>query len=355
MVRSRAAMPPSARRTLLSEEGVPPARKRVRLWVTLGSLAVVGGLALLYALRYGDHRVHHRFSVAWARNAPRGEPIHVAVAPKEGEIYVSEVRSYATFALSAEEEADARTGAATMDVRWHVGRKVEAKEGGGKRLRIRAVLDRAASNVPDLSDQVWGPFFGRGVAYTVTEDLDADGRPDRTAIGGDALNPIRRPIFDLTLQGLGDLGTNWLPPRDVRLGEAWDLSGIADVSAIESVIRIIGRSTGKEGFPPVRIEDRLQAEEVETRDGVETLRLRFLLTYHQEGDVVPPGPEGWLTSAAMMDGHAWVSLATGLLWEVDLKTQVLSSFRRPGLPTERKGAGRITWTTKRADKMPGEY
>lgn len=317
-----------------------------------GIASALGLLALVWLIWLRDSAVSHRFPVTWPVSAPRGEPIPVAPAPKEGEVFVSDVRSMGNFALSAEDEADPRVGAARMDMRWILGRTVEAKPGGGKRLRIKAVLDRAASNIAEISQGVWSPFFSS--AYQSTVDLGADGRPDRATIAGDAKNLLRRGIFDTTLQGLGDALTNYLPGTPVRLGEAWDLASVADLGAVETVVRTIGRSTGEAGFPPTRLEAKASAEDTETRNGEPTLRLRFLLTFHQEGEVTAPAIPGWLSTAAVMDGHAWVSLGTGLLWEMDLVTRILSSYRTSGLKTERKGQGTITWTTKRAEAMPGE-
>src|SRR5262249_39102038 len=77
----------------------------------------------------------------------------------------------------------------------------------------------------------------------------------------------QRAMLNRILAGLGDLSTNFLPLRDFRRGEVWNLSEAADVKAgIEDVIRFIAqRNLTHEGFPPMTIAAKVPAKDPETK------------------------------------------------------------------------------------------
>jgi hypothetical protein len=54
----------------------------------------------------------------------------------------------------------------------------------------------------------------------------------------------------------------------------------------------------------------------------------------------------------VIEGTVWVSRATGLVVEALFESRILSSYLVPNFPTERKGEGRVTWRTRRAERMP---
>jgi hypothetical protein len=350
MVRSRRAMttPPKSRRSA----SAPTPKSRRKVYFGAAALVLLlAGLVIAYQLSWGDRARHHDFPVRWPVSAPTGDPVSVAYDVKPGDVFVTTVESFGQFVLSVEEHVSTKSGM-YLRVAFTLGHRVEEKPGGGLRSTVKALLDRASSDIPDVRETIQLLLGDRTTPYTVTFDRGADGRPDRATTGGDVKKPPLRTMFDRALGGLGDLVTNYLPPRDVRVGETWDLASVADLPGAQEVVHFAARSGATEGYPAPRIRGVVAAEGLEDREGEPTLRLRVIWYLDQEGDAVAPAKPGWLTTAALLDGTVWVSRKTGIVWEADVASRMISSYLVPNYPTERKGEGRITWKTRRAEKMP---
>jgi hypothetical protein len=158
--------------------------------------------------------------------------------------------------------------------------------------------------------------------------------------------------LDTLTAGLSDLTTNWLPARDVRLGETWDVAEVADV--LPRIEGILARTVGANGpgFPKAQARGRVGAQALETRDGEPCLRLQLAISAQQEGEVSAPAAEGWLTAAGRVEGAIWVSTATGIVWGYEIDAELKASYVVPQRVTERHARQRIVARTARADAMP---
>jgi hypothetical protein len=340
--------PPQPRRSA----SAPPPRSRAKLLIAAGALLLlVAGLFVAAAVFWGDRARRHAFPVRWPREAPGGDVVPVAHDVKPGDVFATTVESVAHFVLTVEERVSARSGM-YLRTQYTFAHAVEEKPGGGRRSVVRALLDKARTDVPDVEEAIERVLGNRENPYTVTFDRDASGRPDRATVAGSLEKPAVRALFDRSLGGLGDLATNYLPPRDVRVGETWDLASVADLPGAQEVVHFVARTGTTAGFPKPAVRGVVGAEGVEDRDGEPTLRLRVVWYLTQEGDVAAPAMPGWLTTAALLEGTVWVSRRTGIVWEGDVESRLLSSYLVEKLPIERKGEGRVTWKTRRAETPP---
>jgi hypothetical protein len=340
--------PPTSRRG-----DAPRARTRRGrpLWTVGAVVLVVAGLVVAYALFLSDRARRHELPVRWPVSIPRGDPVPVAHGVAAGDVFVTTVESSARFVLSTEDAVATRSGM-RLNVAFTLGHAVAERPGGGLRSTVKAFLDRADTDVPDVREGLTLFFGDRSRPYTVAFDRDERGRPVPATASGDLRRAGARLLFDRALGGLGDLVTNWLPPRDVRLGEAWDLAGVADLSGAQETVHFLARSGAGEGYPAPVVRGAASAEATEERDGEPTLRLRVVWSLSQEGEAAAPAKAGRLTTAAVIEGTVWVSRATGLVVEALFESRILSSYLVPNYPTERKGEGRVTWRTRRAERMP---
>jgi hypothetical protein len=224
---------------------------------------------------------------------------------------------------------------------------------GGLRSTVRVVLDRVTATYGPMREAVAGPLQGEGSPYTVTFDREADGRPVPAGAsgGGEAAHAQRRAV-DTVTAGLGDLRTNWVPDRPIRLGEAWDVTDVADI--LPNVLEMLRRAAGTQGpgYPEPEVRGRVGAEALEDRGGEPCVRLRVACGARVEGYAKPPAVATWLTAAARVEGTIWVSRATGIVWGMDLAGDLRSSYLIPDRPQHRNARQRITATTERAKEMP---
>ena len=382
--------PPPGRRARPSAPVPPPtSRRKVILWAVVGVVLLGGGVTAAL-LSLSDTNVHHVLPLAVPASAPTGEALHIDHALKAGDVFVTTLISKSGILQTTDEKIDPKEGM-NFDVKFTVGHGVQAAAAPATGLSslVRLYVERADAKFGPMSDAVWLMLGNRDSPYEVVFRRDAQNRPDRASIpSADAKTRARRHMLDLVLAGLGDLSSNFLPARDVRAGEVWDLDEVGDFKdGIENVIRQIAqRQPDPKGFPPVKIVGKVRANGFEPRPPVtltyddlpapdgkppagtppppppppppagETepcLRLDLFITVTMEGETHEPkmGP-GWISSAARIAGPLWVSRSTGVLWAVDFTGDVVSTYRTGIRPTEIKARMRIKSTTERAKRMP---
>jgi hypothetical protein len=383
------ATPPGRRAR--ASASAPPARKgrrRLLIWGGVG-LVVLGAGVWFGMSSLSDTNVHHTLKLEIPASAPTGEPLHVDYALQAGDVFVTTLISKSGILLKADAEMDPKEGM-NFDAKFTVGHAVQAAPppATGLSSLVRLYVERADAKYQDMSAAVWLLLGNRDAPYEVVFRRDAANRPDRASLpSADAQRRARRQMLDLVLGGLGDLSSNFLPPRDVRAGEVWDLDDVGDFKdGIENVIRgTAQRQPGRQGFPPVTIVGKVRAAGFESRPPVALtyddlpppppgakppagtppppaapagpaepcVRLDLFVTVAMEGETHEPkmGP-GWISAAARISGPIWVSRATGILWAVDLTGDVVSTYRTGLRPTEIKAQMRIKSTTERAKKMP---
>ena len=77
------------------------------------------------------------------------------------------------------------------------------------------------------------------------------------------------------------------------------------------------------------------------------LRLRLVLYFTMEGDAKAPAAPGWISTAAFVDGHVWVSTATGLPWASALDAGVTSTYSIATKSEQRRAIQKISSKTVR--------
>ena len=365
---------PRARR---ARAGAPPPKKAAMWpWMVVG-VVVLGGVA--GAVHFlSDTAVHHERPLVIPESAPTGEPLKVDYAVKPGDVFVSTVISKTRFLNSAEEELDTKQGM-SFDVKMTLGQGVQKADGPRASTLVRLFVERADAAYGPMSELVWMVLGKRENPYVITFRLDPLGRPDRSTIPPpDAPTKVKRQMVDVVFAGLGDLSTNFLPAREVRKGEVWDLDEVGDMKGgIENLVRESAqRNTTRDGFPPMTLVTKVQAEGFETKPWApprytepppgekpeaptEThepepcVKLRLFVTATMEGatNEAKFGP-GFISTAARVSGPIWVSRSTGVVWSVDLTGEIVASYRTSKHPLEIKATIRIVSSTVRAKKMP---
>jgi hypothetical protein len=363
----------------------PRTKMKMLLWL-FGGLLVLGGGVTAALISLGDKQVHHARPLEIPVSAPVGEPLHVDHALKAGDVFVSTVVSKSRIVLTTDDKIDP-SGGMEFDVKLTVGHGIEKSASGpGTSSTVRVFVERADSTLSDMKNSVWYSLGVRSKPYVMQFERDAAGLPDRsTARATDFMGGGQRRMLDVVLAGLGDLSSNYLPARDVRRGEVWDLAEVAAVlPGIENVIREIAqRKADREGFPDVTVVAKVQAQDLETKapvtiaysevkpksdkdapgqppaaaseapGGEPCIRLGVFITVAMQGDTNEPklGP-GWISTAARISGPIWISKATGIVWAVDLTGDVVSTYRASRRPTEIKATMHVVSWTERAKKMP---
>jgi hypothetical protein len=336
----------------------PPNRKRVLLWVAAGLVALAGVIVFVRFVVLSDSSEKFELAVDIPESAPYGEPVPIAYGVAAGDEFSTIV--FATNRiLGAAEGAQTKDGMA-LDVRMTWKHVVRAREGApGTTSEVAIKLHRADTHIPRLRDAYWMALGSEVAPYTLTFDRDADGKPVKGSVRGGPVAAEQRYVLDGCMAGLGDLATNWLPDRPVRLGEAWELSeGVDVLPNVERIVRSVvqrqrkGPDENPAGFPKAVTKARVQAVSLEDRDGEPCLKLRIALSMKIEGNVVPPAIEGWISGAGRIDGWIWVSRKTGIVWGLDYSSDVISTYRNSELPTERKAHGHVDASTKRVAKTP---
>jgi hypothetical protein len=340
-------------------EGAPPPRRRAALWVALAGVVVLGAIAALFLIFKAETRKRLELPIEIPESRPTGDPVPIAYGVKPGDVFVTEARSKNRLVTALAQAVETKEGM-QFDATIIVGHQVAARPQGGTSSTIHAFRERVVTHVPEIDVLMDTQLGDRGNPYEVTFDRDEKGRPIRSTQRPPprtkaVLSDLKRLAVDVALSGLGDLATNYLPARDVRLGEAWDFAEVSDsLPGVEAIFRRVSqRQDAPEGYPPVEVKARLQAVAREPFEGEDCLRLRLAASLTMNGETHPPAYVGYISGAATIDGSIWVSVATGIVWGIDAKTAILSSYRNETLPPqERRSEGTLVAKTRRADRMP---
>ncbi len=344
---------PARRRTSAS---APPARasRRSKLLLLGAAVLTLGGLGVGYSFFLADLNPTHSYPISWPTSAPAGDPVRILHEVKAGDVFTTTTVSNASFVLAVD-SVDPKDAGMKFDVKYASRHAIEPREGG---LRSKVTLEvvRADATYPPLKDAVW-KFLGARestVAYVVSFDRDASGRPVAgTVVETGGLPKMQRLVLDGVVSGLGDLATNWLPGRDVRIGEVWPMASCASLPNVVDVIRQVAEATRSGGYPESKLRAEVAAEGIEFKNTEECLRLRLVLYFTMEGDAVAPAIPGWLSAAAFVDGHVWVSTATGIPWASELDAGVTTTYTVQAKRTERRAIQKITSTTVRGTEVAG--
>ncbi|HVG94688.1 MAG TPA: hypothetical protein VND21_09585 [Planctomycetota bacterium] len=327
----------------------PPVSRRKLLLLAGAAVVTLAGVAFGLKWLLSGERVRHELPVRWPDESPHGEPFRIGHAVKPGDVYVMTI-DFASGVILGFDTPDPFTGM-RLDGFLRVGHGV-TERAGGLTSTVRVVLDRVTATYGPMREAVAGPLQGDGSPYTITFDREADGRPIAGGTSSATAAPLQRQAVDTVTAGLGDLRTNWVPDRPIRLGEAWDITEVADV--LPNVLEMLRRAAGTQGpgFPEPEIRGRVGAEAFEDRDGEPCLRLRVGCGARVEGYAKPPAVAVWLTAAARVEGTIWVSRATGIVWGMDLNGDLRSSYLIPDRHQHRNARQRITAKTERMKDMP---
>ncbi len=166
-----------------------------------------------------------------------------------------------------------------------------------------------------------------------------------------------RDSLDYCLSGLSDLTSSYLPARDVRAGEVWDLHDAASLGNLVEMMRFLATINPRpEGFPQGKLEGRVGEPTPETKDGEACVRLKVALQALCEGEVVAPARAGYISSVAKVEGKAWVSVETGVLWALETVAEGRATYKKSNSQEERRVRQFVTLATKRVDPnaTPGD-
>ncbi len=339
--------PPTRRRGIASTPTSKASRKTTLLLLGGGVLCAVG-LVVGYMLFISEKNRRHAYPISWPRSAPLGDPVRILHEVKAGDVFTTTTQSNASFVLSVE-SVDPKDAGMKFDVKYATTHTVEPRE-GGLRSKVALTIQRADATYPPLKEAVWR-FLGPREAtagYVVSFDREASGRPvPGTVVETGGLPKMQRLVLDGIVSGLGDLATDWLPGRDVRIGEVWPMASCAAIPNVVEVIKQVAEATRSGGYPEAKLRAEVAAEGIEFKDTEECLRLRLVLYYTMEGDAKEPAAPGWISTAAFVDGHVWVSTTTGIPWASELDAGVTSTYAITGKSTERRAIQKIVSKTVR--------
>jgi len=350
----KAAPGPAVRgRRRLRSEAASPARSKKTLYVAAACAVItLVGIFAFYWFVLADHNIHHELPVAWPKDAPTGEPVVVHHGVKPGDVFVTTLLFQSGIKLGFG-QGDPLDRGMNLDGELTIAQQVEAKEGGGLTSRVRVLVERCDALYAPMKESVWKVLGSRKDPYALAFDRQPSGRPDRKSAKGPGAAPERRDVLDSVTSGIGDVVTTWLPDHDVRLGEAWDLLSVADVHNLAPFLqRVAGSDVNPSGFPACVVKGMGAAEAVESREGEPCLRVRIVAYVTQEGTVTAPAIPGWISAVVRVDGHAWISTATGIVWALETVADMKSSYCIKGKAEERFARQVLRGKTARAAKMP---
>ncbi len=321
------------------------------MWVAMGAGAVVLFVGLWLYVNRGPGR-SELLDASFPESRPTGEPIAVARAVRAGDAFESGIQAKALVRLSLDESAAGQ--GMRLDLKLRAREDVVAREGGpGFESRVSYSVDTLETDLPGMHRAVWDAIPPSGGApATLRFDRAADGTPARGGLRPLPAGPDPRTILERVLAGFSDPSACRVPPRPVRVGEAWELAEVADLAEVGRVVRWAAGLEG-DGFPVLSSKGRAWAEGREERGGEACLRVRFRAVLEMSGDVVAPAVPGTVSLGARVEGTAWVALATGIVVEEDLDAALESVHAaKSGTRFERKVTHRVHRVTKRLQSGP---
>lgn len=339
------APPPAAPRPAKSRYREPKKKKGVPLvvWLLGVAIAVGGGIWWFVMKAPGD--VQHRFPVAWPVAGASGEVVRIGHAVKAGDAF--ETRAVMKSGVVMGADHDPMAGMSFLaTVRWR--QTVAAADGGRLRSTYVVMLDQCDGTLPILGFVKTGLMGDKPLTFELMRE--PDGKP---VAGTGRLLPgleKQRESLDYCLSGLSDLTSSYLPAREVRAGEVWDLHDAAALGNLVEMMRFLATINPLPGgFPQGKLEGRVGEATPETKDGEPCVRLKLALTALCEGDVVAPARAGYISSFAKVEGQAWVSVATGILWAAETVAEGRSTYRKSNSVEERRVRQFVNLATKRVD------
>lgn len=337
--------PPSAPRpprgTTLTAKAA--AKSRSTLFpVVLGAACVailVGGWFLLRS-----RTPKHDLDVFWPVAREGGEAVPLGHAVRAGDAFDMKLKVRTGVVLG--EAVDPMSGM-TLDAELRFEHTLAATDDGALRSTIAARLDSCYGTLPFLPPLISAAMRAEPPLQFFV-DRDADGSPRKGTARIDPAVEGRRVALEYLFSGLSDLSTTYLPPRAVRVGEVWDLNECAQLGGIVEAVRTLATlQANPAGFPAGTWRGQVGAEGLEDHEGARCVRLRIALETKLEGPVVAPAEPGALSAVAKVEGTAWVALDTGVLWGLDTRSEVRSTYKVARKSDERWARQFVTGTTKR--------
>jgi hypothetical protein len=340
---------PTAPRPAKSRYREAPKQKGVPIVVYIvgGAFVVVGAIWLLFFGAAADPK--HRFPIDWPRAGGSGDVIAIGHAVKAGDAF--ETRASVRTGVVMGADFDPMAGMTLIAaVSWR--QTVTAVEGGRLRSSYIVKLDGCDGTLPPAIAFVKsGLMFGPPLAFEL--DREPSGKP--VAGTGRILPGLekKRPSLDYCLSGLSDVTSSYVPPREIRAGEVWDLHDAASLGDLVEMMRFLATVNPiPTGFPKGSLEGRVGEAVEERRDGEPCVRLKLAMQALCEGDVVAPARPGYISSVAKVEGHVWVSLKTGLLWGLETVAEGRASYRKSSATEERRVRQFVTMKTTRVEPDP---
>jgi hypothetical protein len=317
--------------------------KKPRTMLYLASAGVVVVAIVFVIVKMGEH-AGHELTIDRPVARAGGEVAHVGHAVKAGDAFAMAVTSKTGVALG--DGVDPMQGMklyATMT--WE--HTIAAQESGKLGSIVGVHLETSGGDLPVMPSFVLVQLGGDApLKYLL--DREADGTP--VAGSGRVLPGAepRRRALEYLLSGLTDLSTNYLPPREVHIGEVWNLEECAKLGEIVEAIRFLATLIiSPAGFPQGTATGTVGAEALESKDGEPCLRLKLALEIKIEGDVTGHTKLGWISAVAKVEGSAWVALSTGILWGLETRSVVKSTYDNGLNKDERRARQVVVGTTKR--------
>lgn len=286
----------------------------------------------------------HALDVDWPAARDGGEVVPVGHAVKAGDAFDTTLKVRTGVVLG---EAVDPMGGMTLDAELRLEHTVGPADGGALRSTLAVRLDTCAGTLPFLPGLVSGALRAEPpVQFFV--DRDPDGRPRAGTARIDPAVESRRVALEYLFSGLTDLSTTYLPAREVRLGEVWDLAECAQLGGIVEAVRTLATLNPRPaGFPAGAWKGKVGADAVEEHAGARCVRLKLALETRIDGPVVAPAEPGSLSAVAKVEGFAWVALDTGVLWGIDTRSEVRSTYKIARKGDERWARQFVTGTTRR--------
>src|SRR5262245_53903523 len=226
-------------------ESAKPARGKSSAMLWLGAGLACAAVVVFFVVRMLSPQTH-TLAIDWPVGRAGGEAVAVRHAVKAGDRFDLRVQSDTGVVLG--DAVDPMQGMKlTADMTWE--HAVAATDDGRLRSTVAVRLGSASGDLPAMPSLVTA-MLGGDAPLRFTLDRDASGAPvagsGRVQKGAE---DRRMPLEYLT-SGLSDLSANYLPARDVKVGEVWDIKDCAKLGQIVEAIRLLATlNPSPKGFP----------------------------------------------------------------------------------------------------------